>query len=213
MNLQKNQQENTTTTEEVSSTRDIISFDMNDPIENTENSETPPFDQKTNMALIFCVTMCVMIVGCIFTTTTIDEELANKIFAEKITTKLKAGDILFSMDKVVEPYHYSDIDIATYSSFGGGLGLFIWDYAEEDGDYVQIRIDGKAYGKPFMLTHTPKNIIITNGTVLTIHGIKDGNSVGEDGITYALNFPTLHNTTLLNNAPVGGKNIYTKRES
>ncbi len=81
--------------------------------------------------------------------------------------------------------------------------LYFWDYAAEEGDYIQILQNGYPISEPFMITHTPKHIKVANSGAIQVKGIKDGRG----GITYAVKFET--GVAYLNVLSPGSINTYT----
>jgi hypothetical protein len=128
----------------------------------------------------------------------------------RTSTSLKAGTRLAHDDIKLEAKDY----IFESSKNANGGKIIIWDYAEQDGDYVEVFINGISVGTPFMLTNKPIAVAIPPGVVLItsvhVQGIRDGSSSkkGDAGITYAINYSAT-NTTFLNSAPIGGRNNYT----
>ncbi|RKM55454.1 hypothetical protein D6853_07780 [Butyrivibrio sp. X503] len=63
--------------------------------------------------------------------------------------------------------------------------MYLWDYADEDADYVQIYVNGEAYSDPFMLTNEPAVFGVPIEGDVEIYGVKDGKN---DGISYGVYF-------------------------
>lgn len=63
--------------------------------------------------------------------------------------------------------------------------MLIWDFAAEDGDIVEVRVNGKTINSRVHLLNEPKAIEIPVPGKVEIIGVKDG--VG--GITYGVKFP------------------------
>ncbi|TGK12375.1 hypothetical protein EHO60_08990 [Leptospira fletcheri] len=98
-----------------------------------------------------------------------------------------------------------DFKVQLPKSFDGKKSrMLIWDFAAEDGDVVEVLVDGKSLGAPFMIKHKPEVFYIEVPSMLQIKGIKDGGG----GITYAVYFPG-GNLTYFNLAPIEGVNSYT----
>lgn len=92
------------------------------------------------------------------------------------------------------------------SSGYGNLEISIWNFADkEDGDYVQVFIDGVEQGPPFSIRHKPTKISVPDKAVITIQGIRDGSN---NGITYAVHFNKT-GETYLNTVPLNAMNTYT----
>lgn len=84
------------------------------------------------------------------------------------------------------------------------MDLIIWDYAAEDGDYVQVIQNGVAVTEVFMIKNSPQRVTVPAGGIIEIKGIKDGGG----GITYAVSI-TETGYTYFNRAPISGANKYT----
>ncbi len=84
------------------------------------------------------------------------------------------------------------------------MDLIIWDYAAEDGDYVQVIQNGIAVTDVFMIRNSPQRVTVPAGGIIEIKGIKDGGG----GITYAVSI-TETGYTYFNRAPISGANKYT----
>lgn len=92
------------------------------------------------------------------------------------------------------------------SSGYGNLEISIWNFADkEDGDYVQVFIDGVEQGPPFSIRHRATKISVPDKAVITVQGIRDGSN---NGITYAVHFNKTGDT-YLNTVPLNAMNTYT----
>jgi len=83
--------------------------------------------------------------------------------------------------------------------------MLIWDFAAEDGDQVEILVNGQQVRAPFVIKHAPVAVDVPVGAVVEVRGVVDG---GGGGITYAVNFPELPRS-ILNSAEAGSANKYT----
>ena len=117
-----------------------------------------------------------------------------------MSTNLEIGVRLLSEDNNITG---QDLTI-THSSPSTENKLHIWDYAAEDGDYVQILVDGVALGDPFMIKNKPKEFIVPTTGEIQILGTRDGGG----GITYAVHYE-VNGTTYFNGMDVGKGNLYT----
>ena len=87
------------------------------------------------------------------------------------------------------------------------ITVYFWDYAAEDGDYVQILQNGQPITEPFLIENTPKQIRIPNYGSIQVKGIKDG--FPPFGVSYALKFES--GAGYVNLVPEGEVNTYTIR--
>lgn len=61
-------------------------------------------------------------------------DAAKKALTDKVSTSLPAGTILFANDENIGPQDYTIIHKYEESD----TKIWVWDYAAEDGDYVQV---------------------------------------------------------------------------
>ncbi len=148
------------------------------------------------------VCMAIFIVGCFFVPiATVDEsDAARKALADKVSTTLSAGTILLSKDEDIGQQDYT----ITHTYDKSETKIWVWDYASEDGDYVQILVNGAPLSDVFMIKHRTTVFTVPAESEIQIKGIRDGGG----GITYAVRYE-LNNTTYFNSAPEGESNTYT----
>lgn len=125
---------------------------------------------------------------------------ATEALKTHVSTALGAGTVLLSKD---ENYVGGDMTI-THSSNAETTKIWLWDYAAEDGDYVQVLVDGKALGDPFMIRNKPVSFTVPSVGKIQVNGTRDGGG----GITYGVYYE-LNHTTYFNGMDVGGDNLYT----
>ncbi|NIZ41266.1 hypothetical protein PVA45_07645 (plasmid) [Entomospira entomophila] len=126
--------------------------------------------------------------------------LAQEALSSGISQYLAIGSLLLAADQegmVQDP-------IIIHDGTAESTQIAIWDYAAEDGDYVEVWADGVLVTPAFMIKHRPLIMNIPIGSTVTIRGIRDGGG----GITYAVNYGVNH-TTYFNTAPLNGENTYT----
>ncbi len=167
---------------------------------NNVKSKTP-FDKllKTT-GIILLIASMVSLIWFSNTPTVDTSDAAKQAIAEQVSTSLSVGTILMSKDENIGQKDYT----ISHNSSLGESKIWIWDYAAEDGDYVQILVDGNPIGDSFMIKNKPQEFKVpTTGTV-QIKGIRDGGG----GITYAIRYE-LNNTNYFNSAPEGEFNTYT----
>ena len=208
--------------------QDSINKAMNTPIESAEkpyvpeqidnesvfvpNNEQPQVTstkkEKTPFDKLIKTTGIVLLVASIFTfawginsSPTVDRsDAAQQAITEQVSTSLSVGTILMSSDENIGAKDYT----ITHDSNQDESKIWVWDYAAEDGDYVQILVDGNPIGDAFMIKNKPQEFKVpTTGTV-QVKGIRDGGG----GITYAVRYE-LNNTNYFNSAPEGEFNTYT----
>ena len=117
-----------------------------------------------------------------------------------MSTTLATGTKLLSADN---NYVGGDLTI-THDSDDNETTLYVWDYAAEDGDYVQVIVNGAPLGDPFMITNTPVTFTVPTVGEIEVLGTRDGGG----GITYAVYY-NMNHTTYFNGMNEGGDNLYT----
>lgn len=125
---------------------------------------------------------------------------AQEAISSRVSTVLAAGTKILEKD---DNYIGGDLTI-THSDTSDETTLYIWDYAAEDGDYVQVLVNGEAIGEPFMIKNKPATYTVPSVGEIQVIGTRDGGG----GITYAVYY-TLNNTTYFNGMNEGGSNTYT----
>ncbi len=118
----------------------------------------------------------------------------------RVSETLSAGTVIAEKD---DGYIGADYDV-TLSTDEEETTIQIWDYASEDGDYVQILADDQAVSEPFMLTNKPVTYTVPADGEIKIVGIRDGG----DGITYGIYYES-DGFTVYNGVEQGGTNTYT----
>ena len=127
-------------------------------------------------------------------------EEAAKALATQMSTELPVGVSLMSKD---EQLSAQDLTI-THSSMSNEEQIFVWDYAAEDGDYVQILVGGVPIGDAFMIKKKPVSFKVPTTGEIKVLGIRDGGG----GITYAIHYD-VNGTTYFNGTDAGNGNLYT----
>lgn len=114
---------------------------------------------------------------------------------------VKAGDRL---SKEAVKLDAKDFSIDSANSYGK-IELSIWNFADkEDGDYVQIFVDGVPQTEPFSIRHKPIKVGVPDKAVIEVKGIRDGSY---NGITYGVFFNKT-GETYLNTVPLNAANTY-----
>lgn len=127
-------------------------------------------------------------------------EEAVQALENRMSTQLPIGVRVLSKD---ENLAGQDLTI-THSSLSDENKIHIWDYAAEDGDYVQILVDGVAICEPFMIKNKPVVFTVPSTGEIQVLGTRDGGG----GITYAVHYD-VNGTTYFNGTDVGNGNLYT----
>lgn len=125
---------------------------------------------------------------------------AENALEAKISTSISAGTVLLAADQNVEAKDYT----ISHTSDNKETKVWIWDYAAEDGDYVQVLINGTPLSDSFMIMNKPKEFIVPTEASIQIKGVRDGGG----GITYAIRYD-INGTSYFNGAPEGEMNTYT----
>lgn len=127
-------------------------------------------------------------------------EEALQALESGMSTTLPVGVRIQSNDECLDG---QDLTI-THSSREDECKIYIWDYAAEDGDYVQVIVDGIAICDPFMIKHDPVAFTVPAVGEIQVLGTRDGGG----GITYAVHCD-VNETTYFNGTDVGDGNLYT----
>lgn len=127
-------------------------------------------------------------------------DMAKQAIVDKFSTSLPIGTILLNNDENIGQADYT----ISHQSNETNSPIWIWDYAAEDGDYVQVLINGVPMGDAFMIKNKPVELSIPTVGTVQIKGIKDGGG----GITYAVRYQ-INGTNYFNGAPEGEYNTYT----
>ncbi len=117
-----------------------------------------------------------------------------------MSTQLPLGVRILTKDEMLGG---QDLTI-THSSPSNERKVHIWDYAAEDGDYVQILVNGVAIGDPFMIKNKPVVFTVPTTGEIQVLGTRDGGG----GITYAIHYE-VNSTTYFNSTNFGDGNMYT----
>lgn len=127
-------------------------------------------------------------------------QAAADALKNKVSTSISTGVILLAEDGDADAQDYT----ITHKSEAKDTKIWVWDYAAEDGDYVQVIVNGTPIGDAFMIKHKPQEFTVPATAKVEIKGVKDGGG----GITYAVKYD-INGTTYFNGAPIGGTNTYT----
>ncbi len=163
-----------------------------------------PFTKRIKKGALVLVATAVLstVAYCMTSTSTSVDTSEDAVSAleSHTSTILTAGTRLLSKD---DNYVGGDITI-THESKDKETTLYVWDYAAEDGDYVQILVNGTALSEPFMIKNKPVTFTVPTSGEIQVIGTRDGGG----GITYAAYY-TMNHTTYFNGMNEGGDNIYT----
>lgn len=169
-----------------------------------KDDKASPFTKRIKWGagvLMIAAIAAVVIFGMSDTHKSVDTSAeAKEAIKTHMSTTLAAGTKLMSKD---DNYMGEDLTI-THNSADDDTTIWVWDYAAEDGDYVQIIIDGTPIGDPFMIKNKPVSFKVPAEGEIQVLGTKDGGG----GITYGVYYE-LNQTTYFNGMKQGGSNIYT----
>ncbi|MCQ2122283.1 MAG: hypothetical protein MJY78_10715 [Fibrobacter sp.] len=129
---------------------------------------------------------------------------AQEILQQRWSDKLELGARLVLNDDQVS---LKPVDLTfTHHNAEETTKIWIWDFAAEDGDYVQVLVDGKPVSEPFMIKNEPVSFDVSKNSVIKVIGVRDGGG----GITYAFHLDAL-GQTYLNGTDVNQANTYTMK--
>jgi hypothetical protein len=198
--------------------KDNIKKAMNTPVmserdagEGADNRQNEPVEKAVRkkaekpLKIFGSICIAIAIIAFMFTgTPRIDTSESARIALEnKVSTAVSAGSVLLAADENVEPKDYT----ITHQSDAKDTRIWVWDYAAEDGDYVQVLVNGAPISDAFMIKHKPKELTVPASGEVQIKGIRDGGG----GITYAVRYEA-NRTSYFNGAPEGEANTYTLRK-
>lgn len=168
--------------------------------DNIEKSERKKLDKPIKIFGGFCIA-CAVAALIFSNSASVDTSQAAKdALNSKVSTGVSAGVVLLSKDEGAEAKDYT----ITHKSNANDTKIWVWDYAAEDGDYVQVLVNGAPTGDAFMIKHKPKEITVPSAGAVQIKGVKDGGG----GITYAVRYD-INGTSYFNGTPEGQQNTYT----
>lgn len=151
--------------------------------------------------LLFASLLSVVAMEMTHTSKSVDTSaMAKEAIETHISTTLAIGTRILSND---DNYIGGDLTI-THHSDEDETTIWVWDYAAEDGDYVQIIVDGTPLGEPFMIKNKPVSFKVPTVAEVQVLGTRDGGG----GITYGVYYE-LNQTTYFNGVNQGGNNLYT----
>ena len=172
--------------------------------EQRQDDKTSPFTKRIKRGagiLIVAGIAALAVFGMSDTSKSVDTSAeAEEAIKTHMSTTLAAGTKLMSED---DNYIGGDLTI-THDSADDDTTIWVWDYAAEDGDYVQIIVDGTPLGDPFMIKNKPVSFKVPTVGEVQVLGTRDGGG----GITYAVYYE-LNQTTYFNGVNQGGSNLYT----
>ncbi|KYG29600.1 hypothetical protein [Alkalihalobacillus trypoxylicola] len=161
-----------------------------------------PLRSKKLLKMFGGLTLGISICGFIFFTdlSTVDTSTAaENALTDQVSAELAAGTLLLRNDEELTTMDHNIV----HNSAEDETKIWVWDYAAEDGDYVQIIVNGTPISDSFMIKHKPKEFTVPAVGTVQIKGIRDGGG----GITYAVRYD-INGTSYFNTAPINGENTY-----
>ncbi len=129
-------------------------------------------------------------------------EGAQEILKQRWSNKLELGARLVKNDDQIT-LKPADMTI-THNKKESTTKIWVWDFAAEDGDYIQIKVDGNVITEPFMIKNQAVSFDVPAESKIEVIGVRDGGG----GITYAIHHE-VRGETYLNGMDIGGSNTYT----
>jgi hypothetical protein len=166
------------------------------------HEEKPKTNQYDKPLKIFGgICLAIAVAALIFTGTTTPDtsQSAADALKNQVSTAVSTGTILLSEDQNIGAKDYT----ITHKSNAKETKIWVWDYAAEDGDYVQVLVNGVPAGDAFMIRHKPREITVPSTGTVQVKGVKDGGG----GITYAVRYD-INGTSYFNGTPEGQFNTY-----
>lgn len=119
---------------------------------------------------------------------------------QRVTKTVKPGEVLMAKDLEMKPDNFRVV----LPDEQGMVELQIWDFAKEDGDYIQVLVNDKPVTSELMILHKPVKVMVPAKAIVKIKGVKDGGG----GITYAV-YQERTGSTFFNSVPEGAVNTYS----
>ncbi|MDR2342060.1 MAG: hypothetical protein LBD84_03330 [Campylobacteraceae bacterium] len=159
------------------------------------------FDKKLKITgILFIVAICIISFMSKSSPEIDTSDSAMDALKSGHSTSLLAGAVILARDGYISSKDYT----ITHSNDQKKSKIWVWDYAAEDGDYVQIIVDGSPIADAFFIKNKPVVFTVPSDSIVQVKGIRDGGG----GITYAIRYE-LNGITYFNNAPINGFNTYT----
>lgn len=180
--------------------------DIYDDKKSKKTDSQSPFTKRIKKGALVLLTagiVAMIAVAALSTGGSVDKSPeAKQALETHVSTEIAAGTRLLQND---DEQNFAGQDVTIqHNTSAGDTKIYIWDYAAEDGDYVQVFIDGVSQGEPFMIKNNPVSFSVPTVGVVEVVGTRDGGG----GITYAV-YDEVNQTTYLNGMDVGGSNTYT----
>ncbi len=171
------------------------------PDANTKKKQKTMADKKLKATGLILMTLFAASIFLLSSSSSVNRTAeAVQAIESGMSTQLPIGVRILTNDEMLAG---QDLTI-THSSLSDESKIHIWDYAAEDGDYVQILVDGVAIGDPFMIKNKPAVYSVPTTGEIQVLGTRDGGG----GITYAVHYE-VNGTTYFNGTDVGDGNLYT----
>lgn len=129
------------------------------------------------LCILFAITWFVNI-GCNILILILTPKTGLSAVVSSPVKNISPGQIMLSKDQAIPKKDY-EVSLSTTDTT---MEIALWDYAEEDGDSIQISFNGQPVSNSFQLKNSPKTFSIPTKGKLEIKATKDGSN----GITYAL---------------------------
>lgn len=169
-----------------------------------DKSDSKDFEKQLKIFGGICLAVSIILFFSFMSPTTNESALAKDAFKNRMSASIVAGTVLAKKDENFQAKDY----VIAHKSDAKETKIWIWDYAAEDGDYVQILVNGTPISDAFMIKNKPREFTVPTSAEVQIKGIRDGGG----GITYAVRYE-INGTSYFNGADVGEYNTYTlKRE-
>lgn len=146
-----------------------------------------------------------VIVSMIYFVLLVDKINYQSDLSSGIIQDIKVGDILSKEAVALQPIDI-EVDLKDQE---GPIKIYLWDFDVEDGDYVQIFVNGMAHTEAFLLKNKAVKVSVPSKGTIQIKGSQDGD---EKGITYGVSFEET-GEKYLNAAPLNGVNTYTLKSN
>ena len=186
--------------DETNSQENLYKEDGAHPQTDNKKPGKKKFDKSLKIFGGICIAASILAITFMGSSPIDTSESAKNALINKVSTGVSAGSVLMRKDGNTTPQDYT----INHKSQNKDTKIWVWDYAAEDGDYVQVLVNGTPVTEAFMIKHKPRELTVPATGQVQIKGIRDGGG----GITYAIRYE-VNGTSYFNGTSEGEPNTYT----
>ena len=121
-----------------------------------ENQNNKKRDKPLKAFGAVCIALFIVSMILTFPPSVDTSDTAKNALADRVSTSLPAGTRLLANDENIGQQDYRIV----HNYDKDDTKIWVWDYAAEDGDYVQVLVNGTPVTDAFMIKHKPVEIIV-----------------------------------------------------